>query len=75
MPVNVHATYWESGVLGLTLAPNKSVTLNKLLKLLDFSYLCLAFAHESSNRLQQVNSVSNPSCICSVLPCSLKKTL
>lgn len=43
MPVNVRVTYWESGVLGLTLAPNKSVTSDKLLKFLDFSDVCLAF--------------------------------
>lgn len=70
MPVNVRVTYWESGVLGLTLAPNKSMTSDKLLKFLDFSDVCLAFAHRSSNGLQQANSVSNHACRCFVLPCS-----
>lgn len=69
MPVNVRVTYWESVVLGLTLAPNKSVTSDKLLKFLDFSDVCLAFVHRPSNGLQQANSVSNHVCRYFVLPC------
>ena len=74
MPVNVRATYWETGVLGLTLAPNKPVTSDKLLKFLDFSALCLVFVHRSSNGLQQANSISNHACRCFVLPCSKKNS-
>lgn len=49
--------------------PTNPKTSNKLLKLLNFSDLSLAFAHKGSNRIQQMISVSIPLCRCYVTIC------